>query len=247
MTPGQPLKESETVVDIPKAFAHDLHAARLSDTNWNFDVLIRDHAAFIRRIVRYAMRCNNWGMISDEDDLFQEACIRIVRYVRQWNPTKYPDVTLERYVMYNVGADLSKIPRRETNKKHRAEQPMFNLQRIEHGGGNDSNSHKYTLESRISTFGAYSSQYIVNRDEERAMAIHRAVLRLRERPMIYRLLLEALVEEGTTLDATRRLVSEKKIRSALPVRGLAEKLHAETLPELQQYLREALAEEGVEV
>jgi len=65
--------------------------------------------------------------------------------------------------------------------------------------------------------------------------------------MIYRLLLEALVEEGTTLDATRRLVSEKKIRSALPVRGLAEKLHAETLPELQQYLREALAEEGVEV
>jgi len=232
-------------MNIPKAFVHDLHAARLGNTEWHFGCIFRDHEPFLRRMCKFALRCNLWGMISDEDDLFQEACFRLIRYVRQWDESR--EVPLERYVVYNIGADLAKIPNRETNRKRRADAPPMPLtQNVDKQSSAILQYDIHTTTGHERVRYQLHTNYIVNRDEERAVAIHRAVQNLNKRPLIYQLLLNALVEEGTILGAAKRIKS--RVRTNLDDRTFAkEEIQKKYLPKLQEYLREELSNEGVEI
>lgn len=235
-----------TTVQIPKRFANDLRAARNGDTNWHYNLLIKDHELFLRRLSDNAARFNHWGTISDRDDLFQEACVRLKKYVRKWDETR--GRTIEDYVVYNIGADLAKIPTSEIAKRRRPEAPPFVMTREPQDDSDDwcheinysgcQNGHANTM----------TTSYVVARDTERAVAIKRAVDAVREEsPLIYKLLLDALVEEGTILDATKKIRRRIRIPQHTTTREYAKNVvQRQILPRLQEKLKEELKKQGLD-
>lgn len=238
---------------VPKGFEEDLALARVFNTNKQFAKLIRKHEKYLRGICKYALRFNLPGVLSDEDDLFQELCIRLVHYTRRWNPDYENGATLLRYVLYNIGADITKIPITETRKTKCPETPPIQLATSSLNQESYTTScyevHGYSSQIKSNatnhTIAIYETHYIQNRDTERAVSIKRAVEKLKdEKPLIYNVLLNALLEQGTILDATKEL--RKRVRESEETRSLDDRKYArkvvrdELLPELQEMLSDRL-------
>lgn len=87
--------------------------------------LFTEQRSTIERLVRWSLRGNHWGVISDEDDLYQEACIWIVDCLWRWDETR--GTPLAEYVVYNVGARLRNALQKELASKRRPKKPNVSL------------------------------------------------------------------------------------------------------------------------
>ena len=63
----------------------------------------------------YATRGYEGKYISDEDDLYQEACYWLINCMWEWDDDR--GISLERYVVYNLGVRLRNIVKSEAVKK----------------------------------------------------------------------------------------------------------------------------------
>lgn len=100
---------------IPKHFERDLSAAYHGDIS--LDNLIYKQETFLRALAKFALRYRTAWMISEEDDLFQEACIWLVDSMWEWDSSKGP--SLSTFVVYNIGARIAGVVRYEKNiKRH---------------------------------------------------------------------------------------------------------------------------------
>lgn len=87
--------------------------------------LFTEQRSTIERLVRWSLRGNHWGVISDEDDLYQEACIWIVDSLWRWDETR--GTPLAEYVVYNVGARLRNQIQKELASKRRPKKPTISI------------------------------------------------------------------------------------------------------------------------
>lgn len=92
--------------------------------------LFTEQRSTIERLVRWSLRGNHWGVISDEDDLYQEACIWIVDCLWRWDETR--GTPLAEYVVYNVGARLRNAIQKELATKRRPKKPSISIHEGRH-------------------------------------------------------------------------------------------------------------------
>lgn len=88
---------------IPRTFKTCLWRAYTGEID--LDDLIKDQEHFLRALARYSLRYKTTWYMSDEDDLFQEACIWMIRSMWEWDESR--GRSLEEYVIYNIGARLA--------------------------------------------------------------------------------------------------------------------------------------------
>jgi hypothetical protein len=127
---------------IPSGFDHDLRSAYRGELS--LDQLIKNQETFLRKIARYSLRYRTAFMISDLDDMFQEACYWMINSMWEWDDTRGP--SLSAYVMYNIGARLSGIVKCEKNIK-RHPNPNASWKKDIWGSSNDECD--YVLESTL--------------------------------------------------------------------------------------------------
>lgn len=109
---------------IPPSFARDLDLVYSGSKT--IDNLIGDHNKYIRGLARHALRYKTQWMASlDEDDIYQEACYWLVDSIWRWDESK--NVTLSRYVVYNIGA---RIQMYVLSKKVKARHPEAGAKQI---------------------------------------------------------------------------------------------------------------------
>lgn len=98
---------------IPKTFKKDINQYYAGHIT--FDDLIMSQNHFLRRLIGHALRYATIWMISDHDDLFQEACKELHERMWSWDNTRGPD--LATYCVYNIGVKLTTIVKSEKAKK----------------------------------------------------------------------------------------------------------------------------------
>lgn len=104
-------------VNIPKSFATDLD--KTYHGQLSIDRLIVKHEQFLRGLAKHALRYRTQFMISDEDDLFQEACFWLLNSI--WEYDEERSASLVRYVIYNIGVRLATLVKYEKNIKRHPE------------------------------------------------------------------------------------------------------------------------------
>lgn len=106
---------------IPKTFERDLFDTYHGHMDLN--QLIRKQEPFLRGLARFALRYRTSFMISDEDDLFQEACWWLLDSIWEFDENKSSSNNIQhalsRYVIYHIGVRLAGIVKFEKNiKRH---------------------------------------------------------------------------------------------------------------------------------
>jgi len=97
---------------IPREFSVDL--SRVYEGDIKIDELIKKHSPYLHSLAKYALRFSTQWFLSEEEDLFQEACIWLNHSLWDWESDKRP---LDEFVVYNIGARLSTTIRVERAKR----------------------------------------------------------------------------------------------------------------------------------
>jgi hypothetical protein len=183
---------------IPQSFANDLWRAYAGQIE--IDELIKTHRRFLYGLARFSIRYKTPWYISDEDDMFQEACYWLLHSMWKWDPSQ--GKTLEHYVVYNIGARLDTQADKERAQKRHPKAGQRG--RVEIWDSRSKNGDGHSWESTIS-YG--SSPEVIT-------AIRRALEKAsQELTELAQILLVALVEnEGNFAGATRDLLCQPEIR-----------------------------------
>lgn len=181
---------------IPSSFKTDVadaYAGKLS-----LDELIRRQESFLRGLARFALRHRTQWYLSDEDDMFQEACMWLVQCMWDWDEVR--GTPLERYLAYNIGVRLGTQAKKEC-KKRRHPKNGFKVDIWDTRG---KNGDCFTWEESIPSAD----------NTETAVAIRRAIARAeQELTQLAQLLLSALIENsGNFSGAVRDLLLNDDIR-----------------------------------
>lgn len=102
---------------ISRTFEKSLIAAYEGEIT--LDVFLKESRPYLARLARYALRYSTDWMVSEEEDLVQEASIACVRALWEWDETR--GVSLGRYVLYQIGTHLQSIVIKEKRKKRHPE------------------------------------------------------------------------------------------------------------------------------
>jgi DNA-directed RNA polymerase specialized sigma24 family protein len=214
---------------IPKSFRTALDNAYVGEIS--LDNLIKSQEHFLRSLARYALRCKQWYM-SDEDDLFQEACVWLIQSMWDWDDTR--GVGLAEYVVYNIGARLK--TQLEFEQAKRRSPKANDLQRVGLWDqvtyhGNDFND---TRESRIQ--GASPDPEIVAALREALELANREMTNLAKD-----LLLALANNNGNVTMATRDLLKQDHIKFRFGHDEIHLKyiLQKKIMPEIFQFLTPA--------
>lgn len=78
------------------------------------------------RLVRHALRYKPQGLISTEDDLYQEACVWILHFMWEWDEER--GTSLSAYVVYNVGVRLRNQIEKELARKRVPLKPCIQIE-----------------------------------------------------------------------------------------------------------------------
>jgi len=81
----------------------------------DLDELITEHRHVLLRMVNYALRYRTTWMVSDVDDLFQEACTELIKRMWLWDEKR--GTRLADYCAYHIGVHLATIVKAEKAKK----------------------------------------------------------------------------------------------------------------------------------
>lgn len=183
-------------MQIPNEFRKDLELSYRNAGNLN--ILFRRHKPFLMRLVHHALRYHHWAVISDEDDLYQEACIWLVDSLWEWDEEK--STPLAEYVVYNVGVRLRNQIAKEQRQKRRPEAPPISLQYATSKDGTSS-----WIDERVDGRTP---------DPETLLVLRRAYNRIeRELGLLARELLESLVVEGGNFSAaSERILRGGRVR-----------------------------------
>ena len=192
---------------IPNDFSKDLEASY--ESRAELEKLFTNHRPFIMRLVRHALRYHPWQMISDEDDLFQEACIILTDAMWRYDESRGP--SLAEFVVYEIGGRLSNLIMKEIRA---CRNPKYAPKSIEFGSNTNGEGERLETKSSISEqviYDPYSS------DPESLTAIKHALEQVRDtEPAIVKYLLDALMENTSFAGACRDL-HKRKIRTPYPV------------------------------
>jgi len=181
---------------VPKSFDQDLHKVHEGDiTVADF---LETHHLVLRRLAKHALRYRTEWYISDEDDMYQEACYWLVRALWDWDEDRGTE--LGEYVLYNIGARLNttirveRAGRRHPDRNTSRKVPIWDI----HDEG-------LTVEETLPNPSA---------DPELRLAIKQAFDKANaELTGLARELVVVLIEEnGNLAAAARRLVRRKHIR-----------------------------------
>ena len=230
-------------MQIPNNFREALDRAYTNAGELNN--LFVEHKSFLMRLVRHAARYRHWAVLSDEDDLFQEACIWLVNSLWEWDETK--DVPLAEYVAYNVGARLRNQMAYEQRKKRHPDSPPISLSA--HGMSN--NPIRVGKNEIDRSFSDKKSMYLEGKiraetpDPEALLIIRRAYDKIeRELPLLARELLESLMlESGNISAASRRVLYSGRVRR---VEGMSDDAFRQSLQRnILSQLRTILISENI--
>lgn len=181
---------------IDKSFRMALDRAYVSRSDLNKLFVEQRHT--IEHLARWALRGNHWGVISDIDDLYQEACIWIVDSMWRWDETV--GTPLAEYVVYNVGARLRNVITKEIAKKRCPRKQSISLQKELYKGDNLSTGY---LQDRIPS---------LDPSQEERLAFEEALRCIdNELPYIAKMLLDYMIEEDGNFTAAATKL-QKKIR-----------------------------------
>jgi DNA-directed RNA polymerase specialized sigma24 family protein len=209
---------------IPNDFKEALQRAYTNAGE--LDKLFVDHQSFIMRLVNHSKRFNHWAVISDEEDLFQEACIWLVNSLWEWNEEK--NTPLAEYVVYNIGVRLrNHVEKEKRQKRHPKTKPKSLYA---------DNASGFPFEETIDgNEPTPESNLIVKRAYDRIE---------RELPLLARELLDALiVENGNFSSASRRILHGGRVRR---VRGMSDDAFRQALRKnIFSQLRTILVEEHI--
>lgn len=218
-------------MQIPNDFREALDRAYTNAGELN--KIFVEHEAFIKRLVRHALRYNHWAVISDADDLFQEACIWLVNSLWEWDEAK--NVPLAEYIVYNIGVRLrNQIAKEQRQKRHPADPPIS--MQGERRNRTDDKNVPGNMEDKLQGDTP---------DPESLLIIRRAYQRIeRELPLMARELLESLMLEGGNLSAaSRRVLYGGRVRR---VEGMSEDAFRQALRRnILDQLRTVLTEEHI--
>jgi hypothetical protein len=188
------------------------------------DDLIRDQEHFLRGLARYALRFQTAWYTSDEDDLFQEACLWLVRALWDWDEDKGKE--LAEYVVWNIGARLGnqikseRAERRHPDANHSRKIDIWGFARPD-------GTQSLTMEAMLAGRGP---------NPELAVAIREALTRANEEMTdLARTLMVALIEnDGNLAGAARDLLQLKEIvnRFGPDERHLKYVLRRRVMPEI---------------
>jgi len=187
-------------MNIPNDFKAALASAYQSKSS--LDKLFVEQKPFIMRLVRHALRYKPWQAISDENDIFQEACIWILHYMWEWDDER--GVTLEHYIVYNVGVRLRNQIEKELRHKRNPTFPPNTIIFDDIDSGNPGSlieTKECKLDSGIP-------------DPEQLLAIRRSYDHINDKlPLLARELLDCLLLEGGNFSAaSRRLRRRGRVR-----------------------------------
>ena len=185
-------------MQIPNEFKNALERAYHNAGELN--KLFVDHKSFIMRLVHHSLRCRHWAVISDEDDLFQEACIWLVDSLWGWDEDK--GASLSEYVTYNIGVRLRNHIAKEQRQKRHPKAPPLPIQNRTYGERINQNViYEERLNSKAPT-------------PEELYILHHAYERIeKELPLLARELLESLMlEDGNFSAASHRVLYGGRVR-----------------------------------
>jgi len=187
---------------IPKEFSEALSRAYVDSDE--LTLLFKNHRNFISSLVRYALRFNHWGVISDEDDLFQEACLIIIDALWTWDEERSE---LDEYVVYQIGAYLKNKVMGELAKRRRPNNAPVPIVESEFGIERTHDTINSIREDRLTDPNS--------RDADLNLAIKRAIRHIESEPMLVRVVFHAMLEEnGNVSAACRRVKLSGKVRGA---------------------------------
>lgn len=219
-------------MNISASFEEALERAYHSKAE--LDRLFTEQRPFLMRLVHHALRFNHWAVFSDEDDLYQEACIWLVDSMWRWDEER--GKTLAEYVVYNIGVRLRNYVAKEQAQKRRPMFPPKSLIR--------KHIDKEIYEQH--NIGECNENDIQGDsiNPEEALIIKRSIERINQGSNLERLLLEILIENGGNLSgAARTIIVKKKVRlpADMSVDAFRQRLQKKFLPRL----RTALVEENI--
>jgi DNA-directed RNA polymerase specialized sigma24 family protein len=196
---------------IPNDFREALERAYRNAGELNN--LFINHKTFIMRIVMHQFKYRHWSLISDEDDLYQEACIWLVNSLWEWDEER--NTPLAEYVAYNIGVRLrNHMSKEQRQKRHPTERPLslYRNTSNQDAGPGEKNSSTQTMEDKIAGDTP---------DPEALLIIRRVYKRVEEElPLMARELLESLMlESGNLSAASRRVFYNRRVRR---VEGMTE-------------------------
>ena len=190
--------------------SNDFKAALASayQSKSSLDKLFVEQKPFIMRLVRHALRYKPWQAISDENDVFQEACIWILHYMWEWDEER--GVELERYVVYNIGVRLRNQIEKELRQKRNPPVPpntiIFNTELNE-----DATWHGAT---KAPIAGPIRETLLTGNvpDPEQLLTIRRSYDHVNNKlPLLARELLDCLLLEGGNFSAASRRLRQRGI------------------------------------
>jgi hypothetical protein len=190
-------------VKVPAKFETDL--TRAYEGNISIKEFIEIHEDLLRGLARHALRYKTQWYLSDEDDMYQEACYWLIRAM--WDYDERRGRTLCDYVLYNIGARLNTQIRVERAVRRHPDPNTSRKVDIWEKCAHSNADHgiNVTVESTLPSPCC---------DPETRLAIKRAFDTADEKlTTLARELLVVLIEENGNLAASaRRLVRRKHIR-----------------------------------
>jgi len=188
-------------MNIPKTFEAALESAYINKSQ--LDKLFVEQKPFIMRLVNHALRYKPWDVLSDENDLFQEACIWILHFMWEWDDTR--ETSLARFVTYNVGVRLQNQIDKERAQKRNPRKPPIQIINDDIG--------PRTLRQNTNIIQENEINGEVPTPEDLFAIKHACEMVDRTLPLVAREFLECLMlEEGNFFGATRRLRARGRIR-----------------------------------
>jgi hypothetical protein len=214
-------------VQVPNSFIEALDGAYKSKSK--LDKLFVEQKPFIMRMVKHALRYNPWQLISDENDLYQEACIWLLHFMWEWDEEK--GKTLSEYVTYNIGIRLKNQVDKEMAGKRSSKAPPLSIVNsdIQENEFCDNTIRETFLESNTT-------------DAETLLSISQVYNKVNnELPFLAGELLECLLlENGNVVRAGRMLREQGRIRGVTKSEDTFRQwLKRKYFPMLRSVLKEA--------
>jgi len=187
---------------IPRRFSEALNRAYHSKAE--LDKLFIEQYPFLMRLVSYALRYKHWAVLSDRDDLYQEACIWLVNSMWEWDETR--GVKLDEYVVYNIGARLRNIIVAETRPKRRPLQKPSRIEIDYHTRRTPSRSYEICYASQLEGNVATPEELLIAKSV--CMEVNKKL------PMLAKDLLENLIlTDGNFSKACRQVLDSGRVRT----------------------------------
>jgi hypothetical protein len=192
----------------------------------SLDKLIGDQEHFLRGLARYALRFQTAWYTSDEDDLFQEACIWLNTSMWDWDRDKGRE--LAEYVVWNIGARLgNKIKSERADRRH----PDANHSRKVDIWSPCWDDNTLCMEAMIAGRGPNPEMVVAVRE-----ALDRADKELTD--LARSLMLALVMNDGNLAGAARDLLESEEIikRFGPDERHLRYELRRRVMPEIFNFL-----------